>query len=90
MTNAQILGFCAACLAAIILLSALIFPHAAMTSEHRTRLNSPQQASSMDAIDLGRVYGKVPVSTLLDEYLTKKAEAGPSSSSDALPQFGGC
>lgn len=90
MTNTQIVGFCAACLVAIAQLSAMVFPHAAMTSEHRARLDAPQQASSLAAIDLGRVYGKVPVTALLDAYIAKKTKAGPAASGEALPQFGGC
>lgn len=90
MTNAQIIGFCAACLAVVALVSSVVFPRAAMSVEQRARLDTPQPASALPAIDLGRVYGKVPVATLLDAYLSKKAKAEPAGSGEALPQFGGC
>lgn len=89
MRTLQIIGFCAGCLAATAVVTALVFPHTAMSREKRASLDQPQPAGSLGSINLGRVYGKVPVATLLEAHRTVVPSSGGQGSS-ALPQFGGC
>lgn len=90
MTNLHIAAFSAACLAIMAAVFAALFPFATMSVEQRARLNNPQSAASLPAIDLGRIYGKVPVSNLLEAYAAKRASAPRAEPGAGLPQFGGC
>lgn len=89
MTNAQILAFSGASLTLALGLFALLFPHASMTEEQRVRLDAPQDARTLGQVDLGGYFGKVPVSDLVDYYVTNPPNAA-ASVEIKVDRFGGC
>ena len=89
MNKASVI-FCAGALALSLVVAALAYPFAALPANQLAHATKPQPAEALGSIDVGHGFGSVPVSKLMDYYISNppKAEANPA----ARPRlhFGGC
>ncbi|WP_127474993.1 hypothetical protein [Sulfurivermis fontis] len=90
MSNTQILLFCGVSLALTLGAAAVLFPYAAMSDEQRARLDTPQPAETLGAIDLGGYFGSVPVTDLVHYYVTNPPHGGTAPTAVKADRFGGC
>ncbi|HVZ52698.1 MAG TPA: hypothetical protein VG986_12075 [Pseudolabrys sp.] len=85
------LTFCIGTVVLFVAISAVAYPFAAVPAEKLARAATPQPAEALGSINVGNGFGEVPVSTLMDYYISNppaKATGVPA----AAPQlhFGGC
>ena len=83
--------FCIGALALCLAIAAIAYPYAAIPADKAARAATPQPAENLGSVDVGRGFGEVPVSTLMEYYISNppaKSAAAPA----AAPQirFGGC
>lgn len=85
------LTFCIGALALFVAISALAYPFAAIPPDKLARAATPQPAEALGSIDVGHGFGEVPVSTLMDYYISNPP-AKPAAGAAAAPhiRFGGC
>lgn len=85
------LTFCVGALALAMAVFAVAYPYAAIPADKLTRAATPQPAESLGSVDVGRGFGEVPVSTLMDYYISNPP-AKSATAPAAAPQvrFGGC
>jgi hypothetical protein len=85
------LTFCIGALALFVAISAIAFPFAAIPADKLARAATPQPAEALGSVDVGHGFGEVPVSTLMDYYISNppaKAAGGPAAAPHV--RFGGC
>jgi len=89
MNKASII-FCMGALALSLVVAVLAYPLAALPADKVAQAAKPQPAQALGEVDVGHGFGSVPVSKLMDYYISNppKAAAGPA----AAPRlhFGGC
>jgi hypothetical protein len=85
------LTFCIGALALFVVISAMAYPFAAIPADKLARAATPQPAESLGMVDVGNGFGEVPVSTLMDYYITNPP-AKPAAAAVKAPhvRFGGC
>ena len=83
--------FCIGALGLSVAITALAYPFAAIPADQLARAATPQSAEQLGLIDVGHGFGKVPVTALMDYYISNppaKTAAGPASAPQI--RFGGC
>ncbi len=83
--------FCVGALALSLLIAVLAYPLAAMPADQVARAAKPQPAEMLGSVDVGNGFGQVPVTKLMDYYISNPP-ATPVSGPATAPQihFGGC
>jgi hypothetical protein len=94
MSNAQVWLFCVATVLLFLLISVVGFHFAALSADTVEAATIPQPVEAFTRpIDLGAPYGKVPVSELMQYWITnpprQSAKAG-SATGAPVSNFGGC
>lgn len=83
--------FCVGALALSLLVAVVAYPYAAVSADQLALAAKPQPAESLGSVDVGNGFGEVPVTKLMDYYISNPP-AQPVSAPAAAPQihFGGC
>lgn len=83
--------FCAGALGLTVAITALAYPFAAIPADVLARAATPQPAEKLGSINVGRGFGEVPVTTLIDHYIASPP-APPAAAASTAPRihFGGC
>lgn len=85
------LTFCIGALALFVAVAAIAYPFAAVPADKLARAATPQRAEALGSIDVGHGFGEVPVSTLMDYYISNPpAKAAAGTASAPRIRFGGC
>ncbi len=87
MNKASII-FCVGALALSLAVATLAYPLAALPADKLAQAAKPRPAEALGEVDVGRGFGRVPVSKLMDYYISNPPKAGAA----AAPRlhFGGC
>lgn len=86
-----ILSFCIASLAGVVIVCAVLFPHASMSRAEAEAARTPVPMEELDLVDLGGGYGELPVIELIGYYLENPPRV--TAATGAAPKkkhFGGC
>lgn len=87
----EILMFWAAALGTTLGLCAILFPYAAVPATTLSRAQSPQPMEAMADLDLGKDYGTVSVTDLVDYYIANPPAPKSAVLQNEAPHgFGGC
>ncbi len=81
--------FCAATLFATLGLSALLYPHSALSTQASLAANTPSPMENFADLDLGEDFGVVSVIDLLGFYI-ENPPAPDAVQAEPKKQFGGC
>lgn len=83
--------FCVGALALSLVVALLAYPLAAMPADQLARAAKPQPAEVLGSVDVGEGFGMVPVSKLMDYYISNPPVETVSAPA-AAPKihFGGC
>ena len=83
--------FCVGALAASLAIAVIAYPLAAMPDDQLARAAKPQPAEALGSVDVGNGFGRVPVATLMDYYISHPPVETVSDKA-AAPHihFGGC
>ena len=83
--------FCIGALALSLVVAVIAYPLAAMPADQLARAAKPQPAEALGSVDVGNGFGEVPVTKLMDYYITNPP-AETAAAPAAAPQihFGGC
>ena len=83
--------FCIGALALSLVVAVIAYPLAAMPADQLARAAKPQPAEALGSVDVGNGFGEVPVTKLMDYYITNPP-VETAAATAAAPQihFGGC
>lgn len=89
MNKASVI-FCIGALAVSLAVAALAYPLAALPADKLAQAAKPQPAQALGEVDVGHGFGQVPVSKLMDYFISNppKTSAGPAAAPHI--HFGGC
>ncbi len=83
--------FCVGALALSLLVAVVAYPFAAVSADQVARAAKPQPAEALGAVDVGEGFGEVPVSKLMDYYISNPpAETVSAPAAAPKLHFGGC
>lgn len=84
------LSFCIASLAGVVIVCALLLPHASMSRAEAEAARTPVPMEEFDLVDLGSDYGELPVIELIGYYLENPPPAATAGAAPKKKHFGGC
>jgi hypothetical protein len=83
--------FCIGALAASLAAAVLAYPLAAIPADQVARAGKPQLAEALGSVDVGKGFGSVPVTKLMDYYISNPpVETVSAPASAPHIHFGGC
>ena len=89
MNKASVI-FCFGALALSLVVAVLAYPLAAVPADQAARAAKPQPAEALGSVDVGHGFGSVPVSKLMDYYISNPPKAAASPAAARRLHFGGC